>query len=196
METAAPALGHPRPARGRRSEAEQIALRERIETLLLQGLSVAAIHRALTGPEAPVPISLSVRRVREHVRAITRSWQARAARDRLDKDRATALARLDDAMRTARMRSTLNASSNVGVGYFNAYLKAQEQWSRLRGLDAPTRTELTGPDGGPLVIGELAPLEHAPTTPEEELRRLGLRQAELELAIRLREEAGACSDTP
>ncbi len=163
------------PARGRRSEAEQTALRERIETLLLQGLSVSAIHRALSGPEAPAPIAISPRRVREHVRAIRRSWAERAARGHLDEDRAAALARLDDAMRTARARSTLNANSNVGVGYFNAYLKAQEQWSRLRGIDAPLRTELSGPEGTPLALSvTLAdhPAEHLSRAEEaERLRR-------------------------
>ena len=132
------------PTRGRRPEHEQAALRERIEQLMLQGLPATAIHRALTGPESPNPIVLSARQVRAHMRAIERAWAARSGPETLEQDRAKAAARLEDVMRTALGRSTLNARSNIGVGYLNAYLKAQEQWIRLRGLDAPARTELSG----------------------------------------------------
>src|SRR5664280_129900 len=162
-----------RPTRGRRPEREQVALRERIETLMLQGLPASAIHRALTGPEAPDPIVLSARQVQAHMRAIERSWAARSGPETLEQDRAKAAARLEDAMRTALGRSTLNSRSNIGVGYLNAFLKAQEQWARLRGLDAPSRTEVSGPGGMPvgLTVG-LAdhPAEHL--DPREEARRL------------------------
>ena len=71
----------PRPTRGRRPEREHTALRERIEALLLQGLPATAIHRALTGPEAPAPIILSARQVRAHMLAIEHTWaRARAPR--------------------------------------------------------------------------------------------------------------------
>jgi hypothetical protein len=50
--------------RGRRPEAELVAIRARIETLLLSGLRAPEIHRALTGPENPAPIELSERQVR------------------------------------------------------------------------------------------------------------------------------------
>jgi len=171
----------PRPTRGRRSERELAALRERIEALMLQGLPASAIHRALTGPEAPDPILLSPRQVRAHMRAIERAWTARSGPDTLEQDRAKAAARLEDAMRTALGRSTLNARSNVGVGYLNAYLKAQEQWVRLRGLDAPARTELSGPGGTALTVSvALAdhPTEHL--DPAEEARRFRQLATDLE----------------
>ena len=84
-------------------------------------------------------------------------------------------------MRTALGRSTLNARSNVGVGYLNAYLKAQEQWVRLRGLDAPARTELSGPGGSALTVSvALAdhPAEHL--DPAEEARRFRQLATDLE----------------
>jgi len=84
-------------------------------------------------------------------------------------------------MRTALGRATLNARSNIGVGYFNAFLKAHEQWARLRGLDAPTRHELSGPGGASLAVGvELAdhPAEHL--DPREEARRLRRMAADRE----------------
>jgi hypothetical protein len=179
----------PNPVRGRRPEREQAALRERIEALMLQGLPASAIHRALTGPESPNPIVLSARQVRAHMRAIERAWAARAGPETLEQDRAKAAARLEDAMRTALGRSTLNARSNVGVGYLNAYLKAQEQWVRLRGLDAPTRTELSGPSGSALGVSvTLAdhPAEHL--DPREEARRL--RQMAADREAEAEEEGG------
>jgi hypothetical protein len=170
-----------RPTRGRRPEREQAALRERIEALMLQGLPAAAIHRALTGPESPDPILLSPRQVRAHMRAIERSWAARSGPDTLEHDRAKAAARLEDVMRTALGRSTLNSRGNLGPAYLNTYLKAQEQWVRLRGLDAPTRTELSGPGGTALAVSVgLAdhPADHL--DPREEARRLRQMAADRE----------------
>lgn len=91
------------------------------------------------------------------------------------------IAATEDAIRIAFARSTRSAASNIGVGYFNAALKAQEQWIRLRGLDAPARTELTGPNGAPLLVA-LAdhPAEHL--DPREEARRLRQMAADRDAA--------------
>jgi len=178
------------PVRGRRSERDLAALRERIEALMLQHIQAPAIHRALTGLENPTPITISLRQVRAHMRAIERSWGERSTAETLDADRARAIAATEEATRVAFARSTRNAASNVGVGYFNAALKAQEQWIRLRGLDAPTRTEVSGPDGAPLFLA-LAdhPAEHL--DPREEARRLRQmaadREAEANVADDVRE---------
>lgn len=167
------------PVRGRRSERDLAALRERIEALMLQHIQAPAIHRALTGLENPTPITISLRQVRAHMRAIERSWGERSTAETLDADRARAIAATEEATRVAFARSTRNAASNIGVGYFNAALKAQEQWIRLRGLDAPTRTEVSGPDGAPLFLA-LAdhPAEHL--DPREEARRLRQMAADRE----------------
>jgi hypothetical protein len=148
---------------------------------MLAGLSATAIHRALTGPESPNPIILSARQTRAHMRAIERSWVARSSPETLEADRAKAAARLEEVMRTAMGRSTLNARSNLGAAYLNTYLKAQDQWVRLRGLDAPTRTELSGPGGVALALDvALAdhPAEHL--DPREEARRLRQMAADRE----------------
>jgi hypothetical protein len=171
----------PRPTRGRRPEREQAALRERIETLMLQGLRSGEIHRALTGPENPAPIVLSERQIRAHMTAVQRGWAARSARDTLDADRGRAIALAEDSVRTALTRSALSARTNVGVGYLNAALKAQEQLARLRGLYAPTQTELSGPAGAPLGVSvTLAdhPAEHL--DPAEEARRFRRLAADLD----------------
>jgi hypothetical protein len=172
----------PTPTRGRRPERELMALRERIEALMLGGLRAPAIHRALTGPENPAPIAISAHQVRVHMRTIEASWQARASAQALEADRARALAMVEEAMRTAQARSTLNARSNVGVGYLNAALKAMEQWIRLRGLAVPMRTELTGPDGSPLAV-VLAdhPAEHLDSA--EQARRLRQLATDLEAEV-------------
>jgi len=186
-----PAL-RPDPARGRRPERELALLRERIESLMLQHLRAPAIHRALTGLENPTPIVISPRQVRAHVTAVERSWGARSTADRVEQDRARAIAATEEAIRIAFARSTRNTASNVGVGYFNAALKAQEQWIRLRGLDAPARTEVSGPDGAPLFFA-LAdhPAEHL--DPREEARRLRQMAADRDAAADEAEVATATS---
>jgi hypothetical protein len=167
--------------RGRRTEREQVAIRERIEQLMFGGLRSAAIHRALTGPEAPNPIVISDRQVRAHMAAVERAWADRASRERLEAEHAKAIAIAEETARTATVRSTLNARSNIGVGYLNAALKAQELVARLRGLYAPSRTELSGPEGGSLSVSvELPdhPAEHL--DPREEARRLRQMAADRE----------------
>jgi hypothetical protein len=167
--------------RGRRTEAKQAALRSRIETLLLSGLRAPEIHRALTGPESPSPIVLSERQVRAHIAAIGRAWAERAGRATLEADRGRAIAQAEEAIRVATSRSALNARSNVGVGYMNVALKAQEQLARLRGLYAPTQAELSGPAGAPLGLTvTLAdhPAEHL--DPAEEARRFRQLATDLE----------------
>jgi hypothetical protein len=158
--------------RGRRPAAELAALRARIEGFMLAGLRSPAIHRALTGAESPNPIKLSEGSVRAHMRAIERSWGERASNEALEADRAKAIAMVEEVGRVALTRSTMHAGSNVGVGYLNAYLKASERYARLRGLDAPVRTEIAGPGGGPVTLVALAdhPAEHL--DPREEARRL------------------------
>jgi hypothetical protein len=167
------------PVRGRRSERDLAALRERIETLMLQHIQAPAIHRALTGLENPSPIVISPRQVRSHMHAIERSWGARSTAETLEGDRARAIAAIEEAIRIAFARSTRSSATNIGVGYFNAALKAHEQWISLRGLIAPTRTEVSGPDGAPLSFA-LAdhPAEHL--DPREEARRFRLLAADRE----------------
>jgi hypothetical protein len=180
------------PVRGRRSERDLAALRERIETLMLQHIQAPAIHRALTGLENPSPIVISLRQVRSHMHAIERSWGARSTAETLEADRARAIAAIEEAIRIAFARSTRSAATNVGVGYFNAALKAQEQWISLRGLNAPTRTEVSGPDGAPLYFA-LAdhPAEHL--DPHEEARRLRQLAADREAVA---DEADEAMETP
>jgi hypothetical protein len=168
-----PAPSAPRRARGRRPEREQALIRERVEQLMYQNLRSPAIHRALTGPEAPNPITISERQVRSHMAAIRRDWADRASREHLAEEHAKAIAIAEETARTATLRSALNSRSTLGAAYLNTALKAQELVARLRGLYAPSRTELSGPDGAALGLSvALAdhPAEHL--DPLEEARRL------------------------
>ena len=167
--------------KGRRPEAELVALRARIETLLLSGLRPPEIHRALTGPENPAPIVLSERQVRAHIAAVERAWAERADRSTLEADRGRAIAHAEETIRVATSRSTLNARSNVGVGYLNVAIKAQDQLARLRGLYAPTQAELSGPAGGPVGVTVMLadhPTEHL--DPAEEAHRFRQLASDLE----------------
>jgi hypothetical protein len=158
--------------RGRPTEAELALIRDRIESLMLAGYRTPAIHRALTGPEAPRPMDISERAVRSHTRAIERAWVERASREGLEAEHAKSIAMAEETVRTAFARSSLNAHDNVGVGYLNTALKGQELLARLRGLNAPVRTEIAGPGGGPVRVIALAdhPAEHLDH--REEARRL------------------------
>jgi hypothetical protein len=178
-------------ARGRRPDAELSALRARIETLLLSRLRAPEIHRVLTGPESPNPISLSERQVRSHIAAIERGWAERAGRATLEADRGRAIAQAEETIRVAASRSALNARSNVGVGYLNAAIKAQDQLARLRGLYAATQTELSGPAGMP--VGVTLALTDHPTEhldPRDEARRLRQMAADREAEADEAEETG------
>jgi hypothetical protein len=181
----------PRAVRGRRTDAEQTAIRERVEQLMYQNLRSPAIHRALTGPEAPNPIVISERQVRAQMAVVERAWAERASREHLEAEHAKAIAIAEETARAATVRSTLNARSNVGVGYLNAALKAQELVARLRGLYAPSRTELAGPGGTSLAVSlEVAdhPAEHL--DPREEARRLRQMAADREAEADEADEAG------
>jgi hypothetical protein len=125
------------------------------------------------------------------MRAVECSWGGRSTAEALEGDRARAIATIEEAIRIAFARSTRSSASNVGVGYFNAGLKAQEQWISLRGLNAPSRTEVSGPDGAPLLFA-LAdhPAEHL--EPREEARRLRQMAADREAAA---DEADAATET-
>ena len=148
---------------------------------MYQNLRSPAIHRALTGPESPNPIVISERQVRAHMAAVERAWADRASRDHLEAEHAKAIAIAEETARTATVRSTLNARSTLGAAYLNTALKAQELVARLRGLYAPSRTEISGPEGASLAVSvEPAdhPVEHL--DPREEARRLRQMAADRE----------------
>jgi hypothetical protein len=95
----------PRVRRGRRPASELSAIRVRVEALMLQGLRSPAIRRALTGPECPNPIAMSERGVRDHMRAVERSWGERASAATLEADWAKRVAMIDEVRAGSRSRA-------------------------------------------------------------------------------------------
>jgi hypothetical protein len=101
--------------------------------------------------------------------AIRRDWADRASREHLAEEHAKAIAIAEETARTATFRSALNSRSTLGAAYLNTSLKAQDLAARLRGLYAPSRTELSGPDGAALGLSVALtdhPAEHLPPLEE------------------------------
>lgn len=164
---------------GRKPRAEEVALRARIENLYLTGLRAQAIRDALASPQNTTPIELTTESIERHLTAIRRGWRRQLEEnpDSLGVQRAELVAAVQEMLRTAAQRSARYHASNLGVGYLNAQLKAAERLAKLLGLDAPTRTEVTGKGGAPLV-DEPHPLDALP--PAEQAARLRAWADELE----------------
>lgn len=154
---------------GRPTDAELREVRGRVEELMLAGLKPAEIRRALP--------ALSEQSIERHCRAVREGWRSRNAD--LEAERAEMVAQVREAARVSASRATLHSKSNLGVGYLNVHLKALERLSRLLGLDAPVRAEVTGKDGGPLGV-KVHPSEAL--TPPEQAERLRGIAAELDSA--------------
>lgn len=164
---------------GRPKDEDLAALRERIESLYLGGLGVAGIVRALAAPENATPIQITDRAVRGHLAWCRRKWAKEAGAESREDHRAEMVAAARDRERQAARLAARYSDSNLGVGYLNVALKAQERRARLLGLDF-TRHEVTGKDGAPIAV-EPAWAEGLPL--EERLRRAKLAAEELEMRV-------------
>lgn len=170
---------------GRPKDDDLAALRDRIESLYLNGVSTpTAIARTLAAPENTRPLALTTRAVQNHLRLIRVGWAKRTAREELDGQRAEMVALAYERERTAARLASRHTDSAVGAAYLTVSIKAQERRARLLGLDGPTRTELSGPDGKPIGLTAI-PLEAwaAELEPREEARRLRLEAEALELGV-------------
>ncbi len=158
--------------RGRRPDAELAAIRERVEQLMLQGLRSPAIQRALTGPEAPHPLVVSERQVREHMAAVERAWRARGARAPRGRVRQGGRGRRGDrphghrpldAERPLERRRRLSQRRHQGTGApgpparpLRASPHGAQQarpWPPRDQRDRPPRTGSRQPRGGPAPPG-------------------------------------------
>lgn len=162
---------------GRPTNADIEAVRERIETLYLNGMRSTAIVSALAAPENTRPIVLSRKAVDMHLKAIKAKWATAAGPDSVEAHRQELIALASERERQASRMAQRYSDSNLGVGYLNASLKAQERRAKLLGLDI-TRTELTGRNGGPI---EVEPNWDDDLEPAERARRLRLEADGLEL---------------
>jgi hypothetical protein len=132
-------------ARGRKSFATELRIREQTKRLYLNGLSATGIRDALASPQNPEPIHLSLRQVQAYLLKIRTDWAQAIQPEAADEQCAALIAATDDVIFTAAASSARYRDSSLGVGYLNTELKGIRQKAQLLGLDqlrrgAPGRT--------------------------------------------------------
>jgi hypothetical protein len=123
-------------ARGRKPLAEELRLREQIESLYLSGMGAAAIRDALASKQNTTPVELSPRQVQAYLRSIRAGWAASLDPAQREAELAELVAGFKDTIRTSASASARYRDSSVGVGYANNRVKAMNGLARLEGLDA------------------------------------------------------------
>jgi len=132
--------------RGRKPFEEELRLRERIESLYLNGLRPTAIRDALASAQNPAPIELSLRQVQSYVTRMRRGWAKSLDPAQREAERAELVAASKDVIRVAAASSARYRDDAIGVGYLNSEIKGIALLAKLMGLDAPA----PGGRGGPL----------------------------------------------
>lgn len=127
-------------ARGRKPLAEELRLREQIESLHHKGMGPAAIRDALASKQNTTTVELSVRQVQAYLRSIRAGWVESLDPAALQSERAEIVAQLKDASYTAASASARNREDPVGVGYLKASLRAIELRAKYLGLDEPAQS--------------------------------------------------------
>ena len=127
-------------ARGRKPLAEELRLREQIESLHHKGMGPAAIRDALASKQNTTTVELSVRQVQAYLRSIRAGWVESLDPAALVSEQAEVLAQLKDASYTAASASARNREDPVGVGYLKASLRAIELRAKYLGLDEPAQS--------------------------------------------------------
>ncbi len=119
--------------------------RELVARLALRGLSVRAIAKQLASMGAPIenprtraPFSKSV--IASDIVHMRREWREHAGQD-IDEHQARLLAKLEEVERQAWKKSD-----------YALVLKIIDRIAKLLGVDAPTRSEFSGPSGGPIEL--------------------------------------------
>jgi len=120
--------------------AEELRLREQIESLHHKGMGPAAISDAFASRQNTTPVELSVRQVQAYLKSIRAGWVESLDPAALGSERAEIVAQLKDASYTAASASARNREGPVGVGYLKASLRAIELRAKYLGLDEPARS--------------------------------------------------------
>jgi hypothetical protein len=143
------------------TEAEIAARRERIAVLLVAKMPRAVICQR---------VGISERTLSRDIAAIKEAWIERAS-EQIGVLVAEELATLTEVDR--RLWAEQLASSPIDPKAVETLLKVHDRRVRLLGMDKPQRVEITGADGGPLVI----------TMDDEalldEIDRMGVRLAQM-----------------
>jgi len=121
------------------------ARRERVAQLRLRGLTmreiVAALPRGdnpMLNPETGQPFSLGC--IAGDLKELSKQWQANAERD-ITEHKSEQLAELAEVKRAA-----------WAAKHLETVLRALQQEAKILGIEAPTKVEASGPDGGPLTV--------------------------------------------
>lgn len=126
---------------GRRTAEEQVKLESRISELMMSGLNAQGI--------APL-IDLQPSTVTKYISKIRKRW----AEEGIDKAESK-LELLARANHIAKLAATGHASAKGNsysgqVGFLKLQLEVMDRIAKLTGAYEPEKTELTGPNGGPL----------------------------------------------
>jgi len=145
----------------KRTAAQRAADLVLIERMALRGESHASIAEAVS---AQRPYAISRQTVSYDIARLARDWEAAAA-ESFASAKARALRKLEELERSGW--ESLERSRKDGgpgsVAFVKVLLEVHDRRAKLLGLDAPTRTEISGPEGGPVVLenrdlqGELDP---------------------------------------
>ena len=128
---------------GRKPFEEELRLRERIESLYLNGLRPTAIRDALASAQNPAPIELSLRQVQSYVTRMRRGWAKSLDPAQREAERAELVAASKDVIRVAAASSARYRDDAIGVGYLNTELKAIERLAKLHQQGAVTDGEFS-----------------------------------------------------
>lgn len=127
--------------------------------------------RRLTQEEIASAVGVDQSTVSRDIKMLVANWRKEALGD-LTAARARELADLDGMEREAAVAASANVSPQALARLLEVRLRVKERRARLLGLDAPTRSEVTGREGGPIEHTHYADLTDA------ELEQAIIREAE------------------
>ncbi len=109
---------------------------------------VAALYtRRINQEDIARQVGVDQSTVSKDIKAMLKEWREGALSDIADV-RARELGELDEIERDC----ALQFAASKDPGWIDRRLKCKERRSKLLGLDAPERKEVTGKDGGPLAL--------------------------------------------
>lgn len=166
---------------GRKPQAQVEALRGQITSYLLNGVPTAKIAES---------VNLSVHTVREHIRFIRKGWAEDQPETQMTRAELIEKARMigqQAAISAARARGT-----NFEVQFMKVQIEVIDKVARLTGAYVPTRSEITGADGGAIEFKSDHEIDKL--TPEQLAGRLRVWAETLEDAENAKAEIPASTE--
>jgi len=128
---------------GRKPAAEMEALREKIKALYLNGVPYAQIAKAC---------DLSIDSIYHHMSVIKKEWAA----EKIDIPvvRGELMDKIRQISRDAAAGAARSRGGSAEVAFLRLQMEAVQTVAKMVGAYAPEKSELTGADGGPLMIAQ------------------------------------------